>query len=162
MRQQFSGNIIPASDLDANMVKYAQLVFPKPVPTAVAGYNGLDNTPAIHNGNTYNFRGDEYLTQHDQMWVHFMNQTSPTSRSGGFLGLVTNTGYDAYNLGLSWPHTFGPTSLLTVSFGRNLGEIGPKTIFKGGTFNRLSTRLDFRRLSPVALPMGLETACCPV
>ena len=109
MRTEFpnNGTTIPSNLIDPNMVKFAQAVFPAPVTTGVAGLNGLDTTPSTHDSDTYNIRVDEQINSSNSVMFHYVHQSTPTSGSAGFKGLITGQSYLAHNLGISWLHTFG-------------------------------------------------------
>lgn len=143
LRTEFPNATITPSLIDPNMVKYAGLVFPTPVSTGVAGLNGLDTTPAIHDADTYFIRVDEQINSSNSAWFHFNHQKSPTSGSGGYKGLLTGQSYYGYNLGLSWLHTFGPSAVLQVLFGRNIGSVGPTTVFVGGNVPQILSETGF-------------------
>jgi len=132
LRDEFTGGIIPPARLDPNMVKFAQAVYPAPVATGVAGFNGLDNSPYVHDGDSYSVRADESMDPSNSLSFRFTRQRSPVTSSGGYMGLKSDTAYDGYNLNLSWLHTFGPGAVLQLRFGRNIGSVGPTTVFSGG------------------------------
>lgn len=143
LRTQFTKGIIPTNLLDPNMVKFANLVFPKPVPTGVPGLNGLDNTPRVQDYNEYNIRADEQLNPSNSFWFRFSHDSAPVIGSGGFVGLLSDTYYLAYNAAASWTHTFGPTSVLQLQLGRNISTVGPQTIFTGGNPVQITSQTGF-------------------
>jgi hypothetical protein len=143
LRTEFTGGIIPQGDLDQNMVKFAQAVYPAPVATGVPGMNGLDNSPYIHDGDSYSVRADESMNPSNSAWFRFTRQRSPVTTSGGYVGLKSVTQYQAYNLGVSWLHTFGPSAVLQVWFGRNVGSVGPTTVFTKGDVASLLSQTGF-------------------
>ncbi len=143
LRQQFAGDVIPPNLLDPNMVKYANLVFPKPVATGVPGLNGLDNTPHVQDYDEYNIRADEQLNPSNSFWFRFSHDSAPVTGSGGFVGLLSDTYYLAYNAAGSWTHTFGPTAVMQLQFGRNISTVGPQTIFVGGNPAQIISQTGF-------------------
>jgi outer membrane receptor protein involved in Fe transport len=131
-RDPFPGNQIPAEMIDQNLVKFAQTVLPAPSGSYEGGvFNYENTTPYTHNSDQYDIRGDEYLTQKDLVWAHYLHQNNPTSSYAGVPHLANVTGYIAHNFGAQWIHTFGPQSVLTVGFGQNIGEMYPTTIYSG-------------------------------
>lgn len=131
-RDPFPGNIIPAQYLDQNAIKFAQMVYPKVGTSQVVGYNATDTTPETQNSDQYDLRVDEYLSQKDQVWSHYLHQHDPIAQTGGFPGLLHVTGYSGYNFGVAWVHTFSSSSVLTSSFGRNQGVQNPTVQFVAG------------------------------
>src|SRR2546429_9240320 len=69
---------------------------------------------------SYNIRIDEQVGQKNAFWGRFSHISSPRDVPGIFGQINLNT-YHAYQYGVAWNHTFGPTSVLSVQFGRNYG-----------------------------------------
>lgn len=129
-------NKIPSALIDKNMVAVAQAIYPAPTNTGNPAFNGLDNSPAVNDNNEYSIRVDEQLNDTNAFWWRFTHTHAPTSSSGGFPGLVNNVTYDAYQMVGAWRHTFGPSAILNVSFGRDKGtDTHPVLLSKvnGGT-----------------------------
>jgi Carboxypeptidase regulatory-like domain/TonB dependent receptor-like, beta-barrel len=118
LRDEFPNAMIPQNLLDQNMVKLAQSLFPSPVNTGVPGTNGLDNTPLSIDSNEENFRIDEQLNPRNSLWFRFSRVTVGKTGSGGYEGLLARHLYTAHQLGANWTHTFGPSAVLAVKFGR--------------------------------------------
>ena len=114
-------NIIPSALIDANLVKVAQAIYPAPVNTGNPNYNGIDTSPSVSPNNEYSVRIDEQLGDKDSFWWRFTHTKAPTSGSGGFPGLVNSVTYFAFQEVAGWRHTFGQSSVLDVSFGRDKG-----------------------------------------
>jgi outer membrane receptor protein involved in Fe transport len=133
--QPFPGNQIPGDLIDQNVVNLIKTLYPVVAPNAPTYNNGTANyeslQPGSHRSDQYDLRGDEYLTQRDQLWVHFLHQNDPIVSQTAVPGLTSITGYVAHNFGAQWTHTFSPRSLLTVGFGQNIGNDEPTTIYSG-------------------------------
>lgn len=114
-------NVLPPGLIDANMVKLATAMFPAPTNTGNPNFNGIDTSPSVEPNNEYSLRIDEQLTPKDAFWWRFTHTNAPTTQSGGFPGLVNSTTYFAYQEVAGWRHSFGQTSILDVSFGRDKG-----------------------------------------
>jgi outer membrane receptor protein involved in Fe transport len=131
-RAPFENNQLPSNLIDQNMVKFAQTILPPASGSYEGGvFNYENTTPYTHNSDQYDIRGDEYLTQKDLVWAHYLHQNNPTSSYAGIPHLAIITGYTAHNFGAEWIHTFGPHSILTVGFGQNIGEQFPTTVYSG-------------------------------
>jgi Carboxypeptidase regulatory-like domain len=131
-RAPFQNNQIPASMIDPNMVKLAQTLFPGPSGSYEGGvFNYQNTTPDTHTSNQYDIRGDEYLTKRDLVWAHFLRQNNPITSYGGFPGLASTVSFIAHNFGAQWIHTFGPSSILTVGVGQNIGTQSTNGTYSG-------------------------------
>lgn len=128
----FLGNQIPSDMIDQNMLKFAQAVFPAPNGSYLGGAaNYKASTPISHTSNQFDIRGDEYLTEKDQIWAHFLRQSAPAQAGYALPNLLAIFGYTGYNFGAQWTHTFGPSSVLTVGFGKNVGTDQGDTVYSG-------------------------------
>ena len=120
---------IPSSTLDPNMVAYSKAVYPAPVATGVAGTNGLDNTPAIHDFDQYSLRFDEQLNSSNSFFFRFTRDNAPVSSSGGIVGRLSKSIFTGYQAVASWQHAFGANSMLQVRFNRLMGTFSPNTYY---------------------------------
>jgi hypothetical protein len=128
LRTEFPNAHIPTSELDPNMLAYAQAVFPAPVATGVAGYNGVDNSPHIHTNDEYNIRIDEQLGTSNSFWFRFSDTTAWQTGSGGTAYLEASTHFFAHQAAFGWQHSFGTNSILQLRFNRNVGKIVTATL----------------------------------
>jgi Carboxypeptidase regulatory-like domain len=119
IRDPFPGNIIPRNLIDANMVKYAQEVFPQPGPLVLGRFNTFSTQKNSRNQDQYSIRVDEYLTTKDTVWFRYSTSYQDRIRPAGFEGNTTNGATDARNFALNYMHTFNPTTILTATFGHN-------------------------------------------
>jgi hypothetical protein len=117
LRDPFVNNQIPKNLIDQHMLALAQL-FPQPVATGVPGFNALDTTPTITTQYEGNGRINEQINQSNSLWFRYSRYDLPIQAPGGFLGIVNPIEDKGWNYGLSYLHTFTPTTLLEVQFGR--------------------------------------------
>lgn len=119
---QSACNILPPQLIDPNMQAVAQLLYGSLTPnlTGVAGKNFHETLTNKQDPDSYNIRVDEQLGQKNAFWGRFSHISSPRDVPGIFGQINLNT-YHAYQYGATWNHTFGPTSVLSVQFGRNYG-----------------------------------------
>lgn len=120
LRDQFPKNNI-SQYLSPAALLYAKL-FPAPTVTGVAGGNLYDNTPTRNTYDSYSGRIDQSFGIHDRIYgrVSYVNQASLSS--GGFPGVVSAGSLEAWNDVVHWSHVFGPTAIVDLNFGRNLGN----------------------------------------
>ena len=119
VRTPFPNNQIPSALLSQGTLLYANSTLPAPVATGLADRNALDTTPVNQNQHEYSGRVDHIVGQKDSVWFRYSVTRLTTTRSGGRQSLESKQRFPALNTGVSWVHTFGPTSLLQVQFGRN-------------------------------------------
>jgi outer membrane receptor protein involved in Fe transport len=127
LRTPFQNGVIPSNELDPHMVAYAQAVYPAPIATGVAGTNGVDNTPSIHDFDQYSLRADEQLNSSNSFFFRFTRDNAPVSGSGGLAGLLSTNVFTGYQAVGGWQHTLGTNSMLQMRFNRLMGTISPNT-----------------------------------
>jgi hypothetical protein len=160
-RAPFKNNQIPSNMLDQNMVKLAQTLFPAPSGSYEGGvFNYENTTPSTHTSNQYDIRGDEYLTKKDLVWAHILRQNNPIQSYGGFPGLGTTTSFIAHNFGAQWIHTFGPSSILTVGVGQNIGTQSTNSLYTGDG-NSIVTAAGFASSFACGYPYGRKGCLIP-
>jgi hypothetical protein len=116
-------NKIPSSMINPTTVYYAKTFFPAPVP--VPGYpqwNGRDTTPTIIRQDQVSVRGDQQFGTKDRLFARWTAAWEPISASGGYPGVLAITNDSNYNVAVSWTHTFGPSSMLQLTFGRTSAQ----------------------------------------
>ncbi len=119
-RLPFAGNIVPTSRLNAGYLAFIHDTVPTPIFTGVANFNQIDNTPTEATQQEYTARVDHTFGQKDFIWGRVSGQRYNTTGSGGRQGVTSSTLFTPSNIGASWVHTFSPTSVLQVQFGRAL------------------------------------------
>jgi hypothetical protein len=117
IRDVFPNNQIPSNLIDQTMVKLASM-FPEPVNTGVAGYNGLDTTPTKTDQYSGNGRINAQFDANNSGWFRYSRYELPITAPGGFKGLVEPIRDYGWNFGGSFLHTFNPTTLIQFQFGR--------------------------------------------
>jgi hypothetical protein len=121
-RDPFAGNKIPSSRIDQGMLYYFQSTVPKPMNTGRAGFNAVNTAMFTQQQDSYTARGDYMLSQNDMVWFRYSGveffRTNP-----GRVGLAAQNDMNAHNMGASWNHTFGPTSVMQVQFGKSFVQL---------------------------------------
>ncbi len=160
-RDPFPNNQIPSNMIDQNMVTLAQTLFPSPTGSYEGGvFNYQNTTPSTHTYNQYDVRGDEYLTKKDLVWAHFLHQDSPIAQYGGFPGLASTVSFIAHNFGAQWVHTFGPSSILTVGVGQNIGTQSYNNSYAGDG-NSIASAAGFASSFACEYPHGRSGCLIP-
>jgi outer membrane receptor protein involved in Fe transport len=114
----FPNNQIPPNLISQNMVAYAAL-FPQPVDTGLAAFNGLDTEPSITRQETASLRFDEHLSDRDSLFARYTGTTQPDHSSGGFAGYESDAYIHGYNAAVNYTHTFSGNSVMDLVLGRN-------------------------------------------
>ena len=121
-RDPFPNNQIPQSLIQEGYVEYARQTLPAPIATGIRDRNQLDLTPTEIDQEEYTARVDHYFSERNQVWARVAGQFNRQTNSGGRQTLLNFTDIDSINPGASWVHTFSPTSILQVQFGRTKVE----------------------------------------
>lgn len=118
IRDPFTGNRIPSNMISPSTLAYAQ-TFPAAGPL-VAGtqFNAIDPSPFSQNQEEYNVRIDRVIGAKDNAFFRLSHSALRQTSSGGRPALASFREFDAINIGASWVHTFSPSSVLQVQFGR--------------------------------------------
>jgi hypothetical protein len=117
----FPNNVIPANLLNPLAVTYAKAIFPVGPPVA-SGNNYVDSTPTHLNQDSYQIRVDQTFGEHDTLFGRVSHYNEPQTGSGGYPGTASFANNYGWNAVLHETHTFGPTAVMDVYFGRNSGE----------------------------------------
>ncbi|MGH9451315.1 MAG: TonB-dependent receptor domain-containing protein [Terriglobia bacterium] len=136
LRTAFPNNQIPVTLMDPDTLKLAEAIYPAPINTGIAGTNAENLRSVSTDSDEYNLRGDETLGDKNSFWFRFSHIHVPVTTPGDW----SDTGlgdYHAYQLGANWTHTFGPTAVLDVKFGRNYGYEVSSDLFSNGTAAQL-------------------------
>jgi hypothetical protein len=117
-RSPIPGNILPATEISPVAKLYQGLV-----PQAGALLNGnnvyLPEHEVITN-DTGQIRADQYFGNSDQIMFRYSQYEESELLPNSVIGLDNDDIY-GHNWGIHETHTFGPTSILEVYFGRNFG-----------------------------------------
>jgi hypothetical protein len=117
IRTPFAGNVIPASLIDANVVKFIETYLPRPNLTGDPVHNYIETLSNINNSGNYDGRIDEQIGSNDTLffrWSQLDNvQTTPVLATQ-----VTGGSVDARAITGGWDHIFSPTLALQVRAGQ--------------------------------------------
>jgi len=131
IRDPFPGNQIPASLINQQMVAYAKATLPAAGPKLNGNNNALDATPFHQNQREYTYRVDQSIRQSDFIWFRYSSADQDNTSSGGRPALVSVANRPTQNYGLSWVHTFSPTTVMQAQYGRSRVQDNGTTRFKG-------------------------------
>ncbi len=114
-------NKLPAGLIDPNMQAVAKLLYGPLTPNTTGTKGNFAKTLLnTQDPDSYNIRIDEQLGQKDAIWGRFSHIYSPRNIPGIF-GQSNFNEYWAHQYGITWNHTFGPSTILSIQFGRNYG-----------------------------------------
>ena len=130
VRDIFPGNKIPGSRIDQGMLYYFQTMVPKPVNTGRVGFNSVNATLATRQQDSYTARGDYAISQNDMLWFRYSGLEQFASNPGR-VGVVAQNDMNAHNMGLSWNHTFNPTSMMQMQYGKSFVQLPDVTSYVG-------------------------------
>jgi hypothetical protein len=85
-------------------------------------FNVRDTTPNIIDSNQITERIDEQIREKDRIFARYTGWWQTTSGSGGYPNLLSKTDSYSYNLAAHWTHTFGPSMVMDLAFGRTYGD----------------------------------------
>ena len=118
-RNAFSGNKIPASQMSPITKLYQDTLIPK-AGALVNGNNIYIPTPSSTAQDSGSIRGDQYIRNSDQIMFRFSKYEQLLQVPNGPVGRQLSNIY-GHNLTAHETHTFGPTAVVDVYFGRNYG-----------------------------------------
>jgi hypothetical protein len=134
-RNPFAGNKIPQSQLNPIALAYQNLV-----PHAGALLNGNNiyiPAPSSTNQDSGSIRADQYFGNKDQIMFRYSQYQQNEQTPNNVIGQGLSNIY-GYNYALHETHTFGPTAVLDVYFGRNFGNDILTTSVPGETASFIS------------------------
>lgn len=121
-RQAFKDNVIPTALLNPAALLYAKTLFPAPNAALATGQNLIDTTPTIVDSDSYTGRIDQSFGEHDLLFGRISSYSQNSSGSAGYPGFETTSALYGYNITVHESHTFNPTSIVELYFGRNIGD----------------------------------------
>ena len=124
VRDPFPNDRIPANLISPISALYAKTIFPTagdPI-AGQTGFNLADRTKAVSNANNFSGRIDQTFGTSDALFGRISHSNQPLSSSAGFPGALNTTNIDAWNIAVHEAHTFSPTTILDLTFGRNVGS----------------------------------------
>jgi outer membrane receptor protein involved in Fe transport len=122
LRQAFPGNQIPSNLLSPGALLYAKTLFPAPNASLAGGQNLIDTTPTRTASDSFSGRIDQSFGQHDLLFGRISSYNQTSIGSAGYPGFAAPVAIYGYNMVVHEAHTFGPTSILELYFGRNIGD----------------------------------------
>lgn len=118
-RDPFPQNQIPLSLYKPGMLYFAQTVLPKGEFTGLAdGRNAINRTPNRNEVYSLNGRVDHKFSDMDSIWVRYTGTYSPAQLASSLPTMVRQNNARAHNLAGNWVHTFGPSAVAQIQFGR--------------------------------------------
>jgi outer membrane receptor protein involved in Fe transport len=117
----FPGNVIPSQYISPLASMYAKANFPVG-PAVASGNNYVDSTPSLLNQDSYQIRVDQTFGEHDSLFARLSYFTEPQTTSNGYVGTTNFADNSGWNGIIHETHTFSPSAVSDVYFGRNLGN----------------------------------------
>ncbi len=145
LRDPFPGNVIPGERIDPTMRYYYQTLVPLPTDTGRTGFNQVNTASRSRKQDSYTIRGDHYFSENDQVWFRY-SALDQLGLNPARTNVMAENKMIAHNLGASWNHTFGPTSMMQIMYGKSFVELPDNTRY-------LNLPSDFA--SNMQLPSGL-------
>lgn len=119
IRQPYTGNLIPASEISPAMKFWLDTMIP--LPTRPGLTNNFVNTQGYSNDrDSIQVRGDHNISSKDLLSVRWSRQRVGQNQPTGNPYLSQGSRFDVDNMMASWNHIFSPTTVLEVKFGRNV------------------------------------------
>jgi Carboxypeptidase regulatory-like domain len=124
VRDPFPGNIIPANRLDPNAIALLNLF---PAPNNSSLFSNFASNPVFRlNANQFDARGDQKISDKDQMFVRVSYSDAPEFIPGPFSGIADGGSFSAgdqtaksWNIALSETHAFSPALVNEARIGVN-------------------------------------------
>ncbi len=130
IRDPFANNQIPQDRIDAGNVIYAQTLLPAPSLVGPGGTNALNSDPTKRDQEEWSIRGDYHLSESDTFWFRWSAAKLDGDAAGSLPSLAGLSDIDSKNVGASWVHTFSPTSVMQLQFGRVTGISDSSTRYR--------------------------------
>ncbi len=129
-RQPFAGNVIPAGLISPIAQAYQNLI--PHAGALINGSNYFQPGRSKTNQDSGSVRGDQYIKNSDQVMFRFSKYYQIYDVPSSVIGFQDSDIY-GYNIAAHETHTFGPTAVLDVYFGRNYGMNDQMTGLAGET-----------------------------
>ena len=123
VRDPFRNNQLPASVLDPGMVLFANTTLPNPVATGVADKNAIDSGSFTQDQLDQTYRVDQLVGSNDFFWLRYSRLDQGSDGSAGRAEVAGLGDQWATNWGVSYTHTFSPTTIIDVRYGEAFLEI---------------------------------------
>jgi hypothetical protein len=123
LRTAFPSDKIPIGELSPAALLFAKAIFPTPNATGLAaGQNVIDNTPLRTTSDSYTGRIDQAFGEHDLLFGRISEYNEPAVSGANNPNSDVASTLSGYNIGVHESHTFGPTAVMELYFGRNIGQ----------------------------------------
>ncbi|MBM3736920.1 MAG: TonB-dependent receptor [Acidobacteria bacterium] len=117
-RTPFAGNRIPATRISNLATQFAKFAIPAPVVTPFQNFNAWNTDTFRRTQNEYTARVDHSIGGKDFLWFRWSGVLQSVNAGQSLNTIAQRNDNTARNIGASWSHTFGPSSVLQVAFGR--------------------------------------------
>jgi hypothetical protein len=118
LRDPFPNMTIPVARFDRTTLFYAKTILPAPTITGVPNTNAIDSTPTRDTVDSYQGRVDHNFTSKDFVFFRWTGRINNQTSAGGLKGAVSTNYADAKTYIISFTHTFGPSAVGSVQYGR--------------------------------------------
>ncbi len=132
LRDAFQNARIPLARIDQGNVAYAQTLLPKPSVSGPGGTNALNTDPTKRDQNEFSLRGDYHMSETDTFWFRWSEARLKSDSVALLPSLARLAEVFSRNIGASWVHTFGPSSVMQLQFGRIYGTSPSSTLYREG------------------------------
>ncbi|MFN7935540.1 MAG: carboxypeptidase regulatory-like domain-containing protein [Bryobacteraceae bacterium] len=117
LRDPYASNRIPAARLSPSIKAFADAIIPQPVATAFAAFNALNTDSQNFPADNYSARADHYVSTRDWIWFRYNWSQGNQRQALAFPHTVNVTNIPAKNMGASYTHTFGASTVFSALFG---------------------------------------------
>ena len=130
VRDLFPNAQIPPAMINSGNVIYAQTLLPTPHVEGPGGTNALNTDPTKRDQNEYSLRGDYHMSERNVFWFRWSAAKLNSDAAAALPSLAGLAEVYSQNVGASWVHTFGPTSVMQLQFGRIFGTSPSSTRYR--------------------------------
>ena len=130
LRDRFTNDRIPQERINQGNVVYAETLLPRPSVVGPGGTNALNTDPTKRDQNEFSLRGDYHMSETDTFWFRWSQATLNSDSAASLPSLARLAEVYSKNVGASWVHTFGPTSVMQLQFGRIFGTSPSSTLYR--------------------------------
>ncbi len=128
VRTPFPGNRIPQNRIDPSMLYYFQSLVPKPTDVGRPDFNQVNSVNRTRRQDQFSVRGDHVFNERNQVWFRYSGLYQ-WGFNPGRTNVQSQNNMFAHNLGTSWNHTFGPTSMMQIQFGKSRVRLPDETTY---------------------------------
>ncbi|MBS1831718.1 MAG: carboxypeptidase regulatory-like domain-containing protein [Acidobacteria bacterium] len=136
IRNQFPGNIIPASRISPAIKLLVDTYMPLPINSSLT-QNLLNTESQANDRNALVLRVDHQLSSKDNLFVRYLYQKADLLSPNANANFYSQSSFGGHNVGAGWNHLFSSSTVLEVKFGYN----NPQN--PGLGYGRKLNRVDF-------------------